>query len=268
LLLNPTAHKRTKPTMPNFGAIKMVMARCPGAPRPVCKKALEDNNDDIDAAAKHINDTTEFKDINPPAEKTGGGGGNLSYEDHLAGRPCIEVVAQNTVVSTIKIEEGDNKTYPSYGDTLRVHYTGKLEDGTVFDSSRARGTPFGFKLGKKEVIAGWDEAIAKMSLGEVSLLMIPAAKAYGEAGSQDGSVPPNADLKFEVQLLDIRRQTSCLGAGRHGGVQKDAHEYTELANQLLGRAPPTSVEHRLPDDRQPMPLTSDMPKVDMLREHS
>lgn len=73
-------------------------------------------------------------------------------------------------------------------------------------------------------------------------------------------MPPHADLKFEVHLLKITRQTSCLGAGQHGGVQKQDHEYKELANQLLGRAPPTSVDHRLPDEREPMPLTSDMPK--------
>ena len=257
----------------NFGAIKMVQARCPGAPRPVCKKALEENGDDVDAAVKHINDTTEFKDINPPApaRSDGVGGGNLSYADHLAGRPCMELVKQNEKVSVIRIEEGDGTTFPGYGDTLKVHYVGKLqEDGKVFDSSRARGVPFDFKIGKKEVIAGWDEAIMQMSLNETALLMIPATKAYGAAGSGDGSVPPDADLKFEVTLLEIRRQTSCLGAGRHGGVQKDAHEYTELANQLLGRAPPPSseqgiVEHRLPDERQPMPLTSEMPRVDMLR---
>lgn len=259
--------------MPSFGSIKMVQARCPGAPRPVCKKALEDNDDNVDAAAKHINDTTEFKDIKPPApEKSDGvGGGNLSYADHLAGRPCIDLVKPNETVSVIRIEEGDRKTFPAYGDTLSVHYVGKLqEDNTVFDSSRARNTPFQFKFGKKEVIPGWDEAIANMSLNETALLMIPASKAYGQAGSGDGSVPADADLKFEVTLLEIRRQTSCLGAGRHGGVQKDAHEYSELANQLLGRAPPPSdaqevVEHRLPDERQPMPLTSDMPRVDMLR---
>jgi len=259
--------------MPSFGAIKLVQQRCPGAPRPLCKKALEDNDDDIDAAALHISDTTEFKDINPPARKVneGVGGGNITLADHQAGRPCLEVVNVNTPVAVIKIEEGDGKTFPAYGDTLRVHYTGKLQDdGTVFDSSRDRGTPFDFKFGKKEVIAGWDEGMKNMSLGEVALLMIPSAKAYGEQGSPDGSVPPFADLKFEVQLLEIRRQTSCLGNGRHGGVQKDAHEYTELANQLLGRAPPPSndvapIEHRLPDERQPMPLTSEMPRVDMLR---
>ena len=262
--------------MPSFGAIKIVQGRCPGAPRPLCKKALEEHDDDLEKAIKHVNDTSEFKDISPPTPTRAElvGGGNISEADYLAGRPCMEVVQQNSTVSVIRIEEGDRKTYPEYGDTLRMHYVGKLqEDGTVFDSSRERGKPFDFKIGKKEVIAGWDEGIMKMSLGETALLMIPASKAYGAAGTPDGKVPPDADLKFEVTLLEVRRQTSCLGAGRHGGVQKDAHEYTELANQLLGRAPPPGadapvVEHRLPDERQPMPLTADMPRVDMLREHS
>ena len=117
-----------------------------------------------------------------------------------------------------------------------------------------------------KVIKGWDEAIMKFSKGEKSTLLIPASKAYGAAGSPP-AVPPNADLKFEVQLLDIRRQTSCLGPGSHGGVQRKNHEYAALADQLLGRAPPTDVVHNLPEDRQPMPLTKDMPRVDMLREY-
>ena len=95
----------------------------------------------------------------------------------------------------------------------------------------------------------------------------PNPNPAGEAGAPDAGIPPFADLKFEVQLLEIRRQTSCLGAGRHGGVQKDAHEYSQLANQLLGRAPPpTDAGEAVPvvgnyDDRQQMPLTSDMPAV-------
>lgn len=254
--------------MPSFGAIKMVMARCPGVARSVAKKALEDNNDDLDAACKHINDTTEFKDNDPPPAAATGGGGNLTLEDHLAGRACIEIVQQNTTVSIIRMEEGDRATFPSYGDTLRVHYKGKLEDGTVFDSSWDRGTPFDFKVGKGEVIPGWDEAFMKLSLGEQSLLMIPAAKAYGSQGSPGGDVPPDADLKFEVKLLEIRRQTSCLGPGQHGGVQRQSHEYAKVADQLLGRAPQTGLEQRLPDEREPMPLTKDMPRVDMLRERS
>ena len=141
--------------MPSFGTIKIVQQRCPGAPIKLCKTALVDNNDDIDAAALHISETTEFKDINPPARNTsdGVGGGNTTYADHLAGRPCmVDCTEQNAPVVVIRIEVGDGSTYPAYGDTLRVHYTGKLqEDGTVFDSSRDRGTPFDFKIGKKEV---------------------------------------------------------------------------------------------------------------------
>ena len=68
----------------------------------------------------------------------------------------------------------------------------------------------------------------KMSLDERAMVMIPAAKAYGENGAPP-AVPPHADLKFEIHLMSITRQTSCLGAGKHGGVQKEMHEYKELA---------------------------------------
>lgn len=184
----------------------------------------------------------------------------LNLADHLAGRPVLEELAENTTVSVIRIEEGDRETFPGYGDTLRVHYKGMLaDDGTVFDSSMDRNVPFDFKFGKNEVIKGWDEAFSKISLGEKALLYIPAAKAYGAQGAPP-KVPPNADLKFEVSLLKITRQTSCLGAGQHGGVQRQDHEYKQLANQLLGRAPPSDVVHNLPEDRQPMPLTSEMPR--------
>jgi len=254
--------------MPSFGAIKMLQARCPGAPRAVCKKALEDHDDDEDKAAKHITETTEFKDTRASAEEMADPLSKLCLADHLAGRPVLEELTENTTVSIIRMEEGDRTTFPAYGDTLRVHYTGKLQDdNSVFDSSVARGTPFDFKVGKNEVIKGWDEAFMKLSLGERAMLLIPSAKAYGAQGAPP-DVPPHSDLKFEVHLMKITRQTSCLGAGKHGGVQKESHEYKELADQLLGRAPPTDVVHNLPDDRKPMPLTSDMPRVDMLREHS
>jgi FK506-binding protein 1 len=225
--------------MPNFGAIKQLQARCTGAPRALCKKALEDNGDDENLAAKHISDTTEFKDTRAPAEHADPLA-NLNLADHLAGRPVLEVFdAENTTVTVIRIEEGDREAFPSYGDTLRVHYKGMLEDGTVFDSSHERRAPFDFKFGKGEVIKGWDEGFAKMSLGEKAMILIPSAKAYGASGTafQGGvGIPPHADLKFEVQLLKITRQTSCLGAGQHGGVQKKNHEYTNLAKELLGQA--------------------------------
>lgn len=162
------------------------------------------------------------------------------------------------------IKVGDGVTFPAYGDTLSMEYTGMLaDDGTTFDSSYApsRGVhvPFSFRIGMGKVIEGWDEGIMKMSLGERAMLLIPANKAYGSAGH--GPVPPHADLKFEVKLLKITRQTSCLGPGEHGGVQRKKHEYADLANQLLGRVPPsTGLDMRLPDDREPMPLTSAMPR--------
>merc|ERR1719231_534043 len=139
-----------------------------------------------------------------------------------------------------------------------MHYVGTLEDGTVFDSSRQRGRPFQFKIGHGKVIKGWDIGVMKMSLGEKAILFIGPDYAYGASGN--GPVPPNASLKFEVELLKIDRQTSCLGPGQHGGVQRQAHEYAQLADQLLGRAPRQDLDLKLPDEREPMPLTADMPR--------
>ena len=91
---------------------------------------------------------------------------------------------------------------PAEGDTVRVHYTGMLEDGTVFDSSVERGEPIEFPLGAGFVIPGWDIGVAEMHVGEKSILTIPSALAYGPQGSPP-SIPPNATLIFEVELVEI-----------------------------------------------------------------
>ncbi len=89
------------------------------------------------------------------------------------------------------------------GDMVAVHYVGTLENGTKFDSSVDRGTPFEFSLGAKQVIPGWEIGVEGMKIGEVRKLTIPSGLAYGATGAGK-IIPPNATLIFEVQLLGIK----------------------------------------------------------------
>lgn len=89
------------------------------------------------------------------------------------------------------------------GQTVSVHYTGWLTDGTKFDSSVDRGQPFQFPLGARRVIAGWDEGVAGMKVGGKRKLTIPPSLGYGVRGA-GGVIPPNATLVFDVALLDVR----------------------------------------------------------------
>jgi FKBP-type peptidyl-prolyl cis-trans isomerase len=91
---------------------------------------------------------------------------------------------------------------PKKGDTVTVHYTGWLTDGTKFDSSVDRDEPFAFVLGEGQVIQGWDQGVAAMRVGDKARLTIPPQLAYGASG-YPGAIPPNATLIFEVELLSV-----------------------------------------------------------------
>jgi len=114
---------------------------------------------------------------------------------------------------TIELREGGftktcikkgNGVYPQDGNLCTMRYTGKLDDGTIFDSSEGRA-PFQFHLGMMEVIKGWDIAVAAMSIGEKAVVHIPHLYAYGDQGI--GPIPPKAPLTFEIELVDARDDT-------------------------------------------------------------
>lgn len=99
----------------------------------------------------------------------------------------------------IVVEEGSGESPPK-GSKVRVHYTGMLEDGTIFDNSYERDEPLEFNVGTGQVIAGWDEGIGLMKTGAKYRLIIPPELGYGSRGA-GGVIPPNATLIFDVELL-------------------------------------------------------------------
>ena len=123
------------------------------------------------------------------------------------------------------------------GDQCSVHFTGKLQDGTVFDTSLNealkgnqvefkvkegddllgwdRGNPIMFVVGNGEVIAGWDEGVLGLRVGGIRELIVPPHLGYGEKGAGE-TIPPNAVLHFEIELLDVRNASGGGGGGRGG----------------------------------------------------
>lgn len=100
------------------------------------------------------------------------------------------------------IHETGQGDQPGEGSMIRVHYSGYLKDGSMFDSSTIRDMPFEFQVGVGQVIPGWDEGLLAMSAGEKRTLVIPPHLGYGETGA-GGVIPPNATLIFDVELIEI-----------------------------------------------------------------
>ncbi|KAJ8748149.1 hypothetical protein K2173_000557 [Erythroxylum novogranatense] len=93
------------------------------------------------------------------------------------------------------------------GDRIKVHYRGKLTDGTVFDSSFERGDPIEFELGSGQVIKGWDQGLLGMCVGEKRKLKIPSKLGYGDQGSPP-TIPGGATLIFDTELVAVNAKTS------------------------------------------------------------
>ncbi len=130
-------------------------------------------------APKPATQTTEEKDDMATPERVRVTESGLHYVDEVVGT-------------------GDS---PKKGQTVTVHYTGTLTDGTKFDSSRDRGQPFEFKIGVGQVIKGWDEGVGTMKVGGRRQLTIPPDLGYGARGI--GPIPPNSTLLFDVELLKV-----------------------------------------------------------------
>lgn len=101
----------------------------------------------------------------------------------------------------VVVAEGSGDATPASGAMVKAHYTGKLLDGTKFDSSYDRGKPIDFPVGQGRVIKGWDEAFLNMKKGEKRVLIIPPDLGYGPSGR--GPIPPNAYMVFDVELVDF-----------------------------------------------------------------
>lgn len=122
----------------------------------------------------------------------------VAKEEALIKEKYPNAIRTSSGLMYIILKEGNGAT-PTSGALVEGHYTGWLLDGTKFDSSVDRGKPLLFLVGRGEVIKGWDEAFLSMKKGEKRILIIPPGLAYGDKGM--GTIPPNATLIFEVELM-------------------------------------------------------------------
>lgn len=127
----------------------------------------------------------------------------------LLSASILALVLTVSLSAELKIETvtaGNCAVKAKKGDSLKMHYSGTLEDGSEFDSSYKRGTPFGFTLGQGMVIKGWDQGVDGMCKGEVRQLTIPSDLGYGDAGYPP-VIPEKATLHFKVELVEVEGES-------------------------------------------------------------
>ena len=141
----------------------------------------------------------------PGAAKAGTGRATAAAKPKPAATPVAPAREAVTTPSGLSylITSRANGRRPKAGETVLVHYTGTLTDGTKFDSSQDRKEPIAFPLGRGAVIKGWDEGIAQLGIGDRAVLVIPPQLGYGARGA-GGVIPPDATLVFVVTLVDIK----------------------------------------------------------------
>jgi len=138
---------------------------------------------------------------------------------------------------TYQILTKGNGKKANVGDKVTVHYTGKLTNDTVFDSSIPRGQPFKFNLGQGQVIKGWDEGIAYLHVGDKARLTIPANLGYGERAT--GKIPANSTLIFDVELLDTQEPVNIVAYDVKG---KDTVKTASGLQYIMVQKNPTGVK--------------------------
>lgn len=143
----------------------------------------------LSACQPQTSDVVSLDTVNQPTQTTQG----AEMPDYRG--DITELKIEDTVVGTGQEVKA--------GDTILVHYTGSLIDGTVFDSSKRRGEPISFGIGIGQVIQGWDQGIVGMKEGGTRVLSIPPELGYGARGA-GASIPPNSSLIFEVELIEIQ----------------------------------------------------------------
>ncbi|MBI4869810.1 MAG: FKBP-type peptidyl-prolyl cis-trans isomerase [Candidatus Wallbacteria bacterium] len=140
--------------------------------------------------------------VKTTAAETAGGAAKATEESAGAKPQQAKEVTTPSGLKYIDLKSGTG-TEAASGKQVVVHYTGWLENGKEFDSSRTRAVPFSFPLGAGQVIKGWDEGVAGMKTGGLRKLIIPSGLGYGERGAGN-VIPPNSTLIFEVELLEVK----------------------------------------------------------------